>query len=130
MNREIFFCVFLFLLCSCKKTEFQSCSNFEKIKGEWISIDGDTETKLIFNSDGSIVRAPGIERTIKYDYTSCAYKQKYNENDFYFLFENNKSSSYIDVNETFDTILLGSGAYDHTNDELNFIYQIRFVKVK
>ncbi|MGV3631584.1 MAG: hypothetical protein ACO1O6_10265 [Bacteroidota bacterium] len=113
---------------SCQKNEFQSCTNFEKIEGEWQNINGDTQTQIIFYKNGKVVRLNGLERKRAIKYNSCSYKQKYNGDDYYILFENEDFNGYYDVNEAFDTLITGSGAYEYSQDSL--IYQMIFVKVK
>jgi hypothetical protein len=129
--RILSFGILFSLFCACKKqNEFQSCANFEKIRGEWTNIDGDTKVNLIFYDDGVVEQSPGTERRRRIHYSSCSYKQKYNVNGYYFLFNSDDHSGYYDINQTFDTFITGSGAVDHTYDEQGLIYKMRFIKVK
>ncbi|MGV3631578.1 MAG: hypothetical protein ACO1O6_10235 [Bacteroidota bacterium] len=133
MINQIVCIVFILMLFSCKKNNFQECQNFDKLIGSWENIDGDTKASITVYKTGKIKHIKGLERSLKIKYSSCSYYQQNNRNIF--VFDNPKSvyptMGYYELNQTFDTLWSMYGSYDLSKDSSSYsIGGMRFIKTK
>lgn len=104
----------IFLLFSCRKNKFIPCEDFEKIVGEWRSINTDFEERISITDRGVISIYPTTERKRRYKTTSCSYITTSQNLPPYFKFSlrNSESNVGLLVNSTFDTIGHYGGAFN------------------
>ena len=131
---------FTLLLFSCKKNpEFQSCTNYDLLIGEWKSIGTDTKWTIIFEKEGKITRKFGLERTVKnYSFTCTSSLNSKNQNYFRFFSskqgENGPDGSFLScwLYEGLDTLkVYPVGATDLGSSEGPENYSIvKYIKVK
>ncbi|MGV3631580.1 MAG: hypothetical protein ACO1O6_10245 [Bacteroidota bacterium] len=125
---HIAFILVAFSALSCQKNKFESCTNFEKLVGEWESINADTDNRLIIKSDGEIYDKIGLERSKKIKSESCSYVPNSNGNGFHFTVNSFDGHRIYYINNTFDTITKGRGAQDISKDT-NLLYQLKYIKI-
>ncbi|TNF45720.1 MAG: hypothetical protein EP305_13175 [Bacteroidetes bacterium] len=123
---KVYFLLILIGLFSCRKKEFTSCPNFEKVVGEWQCIDTETKDKLIVQSDGTLIVYFNMERSKKYRHTFCEFK---GSNLGYFVFfKNSDNPKYMNAlwfKSSFDTLVMRAGTYnqslENVGDERRYI---------
>ncbi|MGV3632151.1 MAG: hypothetical protein ACO1O6_13155 [Bacteroidota bacterium] len=119
----------ILLICSCKKSEFESCSNFNQLVGEWISNNTDTKNTLTFKSNGEVIQQYGTERKIKLKTISCSFEEVPDSDNFKFRIRSEDGLRNYTINASFDTIIKAARGYD-MSDEPSLVNQMKFVKVK
>ena len=114
--KAFIYCVLIlsFLLSSCRKNKFVSCEGFDKIVGEWRSINTDLEERISITDRGVISIYPTTERKRRYKTASCYYvpTSQILPPHFVFKLRNTESSSRLLVNTSFDTISHYGGAFN------------------
>ena len=121
---------FLILSCfSCQKQKFQSCSEYEKLVGDWRSIDGDLPSQLKILPDGKVILHSGVERGVRFKASNCFVSQNLNFNYYETSFKSiqmnrlGQKDKVIDAlaigyNATFDTILKLTAAFNPVTNSL------------
>ncbi|TNF45719.1 MAG: hypothetical protein EP305_13170 [Bacteroidetes bacterium] len=124
MKPLLWFLVVIPFFFSCRKKEFISCPNFEKVVGEWQCIDTETKDIIRIDISGKVVFIHNMERKQSFYYQRCELKSGSTGN--YFHFSRDEGSLMLRINQFFDTITSFSGGYEHNPE--NIEYETRFVK--
>ncbi|MGV3631579.1 MAG: hypothetical protein ACO1O6_10240 [Bacteroidota bacterium] len=117
----------LVFFMSCKKNEFQSCTNYDQLVGEWESINSDTKNTIEFIKNGKIIKKCGLERKQKITPFKCSNNSNEESEGFYFYYKENLM--LVSSNLSHDTLLAGFGAQDISEDT-TMLFKMKFVKLK
>ncbi len=130
MIRYIICFLAMISLYSCKKKpEFESCTNYDQLVGEWISNNTDTKNTITFKPNGEVIQKYGTERKLKLNTISCTFEEVPNTENFKFRIRSEDGLRNYTINASFDTIIKASRGYDMTNEPF-LVNQMRFVKIK
>lgn len=126
MKKLLFVLISSLILISCRKQQFQPCQEYENIVGTWESITGDGTDLITITTDGKYIYDSALERNRTYKFWTCEWKL-----DSYFkFFTNRKRDEFLTIfpNATFDTLVSGSGAYNHMDSSM-IDYGRKFVRI-
>lgn len=114
MKALIYFLLILsFLLSSCRKNKFVPCEDFDKIVGEWRSINTDLEERISISDRGVISIYPTTERKRRYKTISCEYINSQGFPPYLrFRLKDTELGPIFFVNNSFDTISHYGGAFN------------------
>lgn len=118
----------IFLILSCKKSEFQSCENYDQLVGRWVGVQEDNLTEIIIDSKGYIVLKTQLERDVKFSGGFCENKNYSFENkDIYFRYTASKAGIGFYYNLNFDTIV-SKAAYAYNMPDSSLVNYEYYVK--
>ena len=117
----------LFLaLQACKKEEFISCPEYEKLVGSYKSINGDNDAIVIINSEGEFELFNEFERHYYFKGDYCEVK---NNGDYMLLKRKSPNAHiYIGLEKGFDTLSFYAGSFNQPETSID--QKIMFLKTK
>lgn len=126
MKKALFTIFFVIFLLSCKKDKFKPSSEYEKLIGTWVNINGDIEREITFKLDGKVIEKSEVDRTERYQILSST-TYFYDGNYFFsFVVKNSEYTRGIKYTQNFDTIYHYKGAFNQPDSSFNqYTYFIR-----